>query len=79
LSKDITCRQALAELEGIIREMGECALASRICPVQKAKRALYLVKLSRAYIEKFGEGKGALPKGGRGMKPVKSTEKDLGL
>ncbi len=75
----MTCRQALGELEGITSEMEEDARASRVCSVQDAERALDLVRRCREYLEKTGEGAGSLPDGGRKMKPVKSTEKDLGL
>jgi len=79
LKKETTCRQALAEIEEIICKMEEDARASRVCSVQNADRALDLVRRCREYLEKTGEGAGSMPDGGRKMKPVKSTEKDLGL
>jgi hypothetical protein len=79
LRKEMTCLQALDEIEGIIDEIGVDARASRACRVQNAERALDLVRRCREYLEKTGEGAGSLPEGGRKMNPVKSTEKDLGL
>jgi len=75
----MTCRQALDEIEGIISEINEDARVFGVRRLQNVDRALDLVRRCREYLEKTGEGAGSLPDGGRKMKPVKSTEKDLGL